>query len=295
MSIMTFVFRIMAARSDAKRDKGLSTPEDITRFDNIDYVGDGIKEHTLDVYIPAGTAEKLPTIVSIHGGGWVYGSKEIYQYYGMSMAQRGFAFVNFNYRLAPKYKYPAPLFDTSSVLDWVVKNAPKYHLDPDNIFLVGDSAGAQLACQYAAISTNKEYSKRFAFPLPNIKIRAVALNCGIYEPLSLMAGPKGRPSGMVKDYFGRHPEILSEEINVIRHISPNFLPTFVMVSVNDGLRPFSTVLVEKLKKMNIAHVFKAYGHNDSSCGHVFHVNVRKAEAKRCNDDEVAFFKSYIAK
>lgn len=55
----------------------------------------------------------IPVIVSVHGGGWGYGDKERYQYYCMSLAQQGFAVVNFSYRLASKYKFPAPLEDTN--------------------------------------------------------------------------------------------------------------------------------------------------------------------------------------
>ena len=147
---------------------------------NISYGSHG-EDSLLDVYFPEGTASALPTIVSIHGGGYVYGSKEIYRRYGMDMARRGFAFVNFNYRLAPKWKFPTPLVDTNAVMQWIVKNAHRYHLDPERIFLVGDSAGAQLASQYAAMWANPGYAAAFAMKLPRITIRALGLNCGMYD------------------------------------------------------------------------------------------------------------------
>ena len=67
----------------------------------------------MDVYRPRDTDAVIPVIVSVHGGGWGYGDKERYQYYCMSLAQQGFAVVNFSYRLASKYKFPAPLEDTN--------------------------------------------------------------------------------------------------------------------------------------------------------------------------------------
>ena len=66
---------------DAKRDAGLTTPDDIQRFDNISY-GEDLVWNLLDVYRPKKKDGKLPVIVNIHGGGWVYGDKEIYQFYG---------------------------------------------------------------------------------------------------------------------------------------------------------------------------------------------------------------------
>ena len=122
------MFNIGATINDYKRDKAIPLPEGITQCRNISYGSHG-KWNLLDVYYPDGTTAPLPTIVSIHGGGYVYGSKEIYRRYGMDMARRGFAFVNFNYRLAPKWRFPTPLWDTNSVMEWVCKNAARYHLD----------------------------------------------------------------------------------------------------------------------------------------------------------------------
>ena len=100
--------------SDDERDKGLVTPADVKRYDNICYVKGGDKDasHYLDVYRPLERSEdKLPVIVNVHGGGWVYGDKETYQFYCMDLCRRGYAVVNASYRLAPLFKYPAQLED----------------------------------------------------------------------------------------------------------------------------------------------------------------------------------------
>ena len=141
MSFQSIMFNIGASRADRKRDNLIPLPLDITECRNISYGSHG-KWNLLDVYHPNGTVEPMPTIVSIHGGGYVYSSKEVYRRYGMDMARRGFAFVNFNYRLAPRWKFPTPLWDTNSVMEWICRNAARYHLDPKRIILVGDSAGA---------------------------------------------------------------------------------------------------------------------------------------------------------
>ena len=124
MSLQALMFRWGAGRSDAKRDAAIPLPEGVTECRDISYGPNG-KWNILDVYYPAGTEEALPTIVSIHGGGYVYGSKEIYRRYGMDMAKRGFAFVNFNYRLAPRWKFPTPLEDTNAVMEWICRNAER--------------------------------------------------------------------------------------------------------------------------------------------------------------------------
>ena len=61
--------------ADAKRDSEKKTPEDILRFDNILY-GEDEKWQILDVYKLKSAEGRLPVIVNVHGGGWVYGTKE---------------------------------------------------------------------------------------------------------------------------------------------------------------------------------------------------------------------------
>ena len=135
MSLTSILFNIGAKKSDRKRDAQIPYPAGVQQWNDISYGPHG-KENLLDVYRPVG-AGKCPIIVNVHGGGYVYGTKEIYRRYGMDMARKGFAFVNFNYRLAPKWKFPTPLFDTNAVMEWIVQNAARYHLDPERILLVG--------------------------------------------------------------------------------------------------------------------------------------------------------------
>ena len=157
MSFQALLFNINASRADRKRDAAIPLPTGVTECRNISYDQYGLSS-LLDVYYPENTTGPLPTIVSIHGGGYVYGSKEIYRRYGMDMARRGFAFVNFNYRLAPEYKYPCGFLDCCRLMDFLAKNADEYRLDLSRLYMVGDSAGAQIASQYGALYSNEKYA-----------------------------------------------------------------------------------------------------------------------------------------
>ena len=178
------IVRKTFAVGDMIRDAGLTTPDDIQRFDNIVYGEDKVWQ-SLDVYRPKAIniEEKLAVIVSVHGGGWVYGDKKTYQFYCMSLAQRGFAVVNFSYRLAPESKFPASIIDTNLVFGWILDHAEEYGFDTENVFAVGDSAGAHMLGLYTNLCTNPKYAKvykeKFGIQTPqDLKIRAVALNCG---------------------------------------------------------------------------------------------------------------------
>ena len=113
---------------DKKRDKGLKVPAGLKCFYDIRYSKDG-DECLLDLYKPVRASKKpAPVIVSVHGGGWIYGDKELYRFYCMELARRGFAVVNYTYRLAPENKFPSALIDTNNVFKWILKNAAAYNL-----------------------------------------------------------------------------------------------------------------------------------------------------------------------
>jgi len=290
MTLESLIFVLSATRSDKKRDAAIPLPQGITECRSISYGSYG-ESQLLDVYYPDGTNEPLPTIVSIHGGGYVYGSKEIYRRYGMDMAKRGFAFVNFNYRLAPKWKFPAPLIDTNSVMEWICKNQHRYHLDPQRIILVGDSAGAQLTSQYAAIWANKEYAALFGFQVPDIHIRALGLNCGLYDQSVRAAFPR---KGHNLDYLGRELKADDPRFRVLESIAGSYPPAYITTAHNDFLKECAEPMYALLTERGVPCAWKCYGSpGQKEVAHVFHVNIALPEAKQCNDDAAAFFRKYL--
>ncbi len=290
MSFQSFLLNRSAAKNDRLRDEKIPLPEGITQCRNISY-GQFGRWNTLDVYYPDGTLGQMPTIVSIHGGGYVYGTKEIYRRYGMDMAKRGFAFVNFNYRLAPKWRFPTPLYDTNAVMEWICKNAHRYHLDPSRIILVGDSAGAQLASQYAAIATNPEYAALFPLRVPKISIRCLGLNCGMYDPTEAAAAPR---KGIQRDYLGKDLSADDPRFRVLESIIHGYPPAFLTTACHDFLRPCAEPMYQFLTGKGIEANWRCYGTQDNQdVGHVFHVNILLPEAVQCNDDSAAFFRKYL--
>ncbi len=279
--------------NDAKRDAGLRTPEDVKRFDDIQY-GPDEKWNVLDVYRRKAKDGKLPVIVSVHGGGWVYGDKELYQFYGMSLAQRGFAVINFTYHLAPEYKYPTPLEDMNMVIQWMYDNAEKYGLDMEHVFMVGDSAGGHLAALYSTICTNPEYQKCYQFTVPNgFKAKALGLNCGAYVPIGRDAEIVGKSQDkeLMGDFLpgGGTPEE-AELIDVTKHVTPDFPPVFLMTAVGDFCRPQAPFLREALEKNRVPYFFKTYGSDEEPLYHVFHLTIQEKLGQQCNDEECAFFR-----
>lgn len=241
------------------------------------------------IYIYLNIQKKIPVIVHIHGGGWVYGTKETYQFYGMSLAKEGFAFVNFNYHLAPDVTFPGILADVDLVMHWLCEHANQYHLDLNNVFLAGDSAGGQMVEQYLAILTNESYRQYFNFELPDLTVRAAALNCGAY-----FIHLPGNLQGAVTGYFTKEAqEKYREVLNVEKYLTTNLPPLFIMSSNKDFLYEQAIRLDGYLMAKEIDHELHIYGDKNHPRGHVFHCNIKDDIAQQCNLDEINFFKKYL--
>ena len=300
MSLYGRIFIKNCTKSDAIRDAGLTIPEDIEYVRDIPY-GDNLKCQTLDICFPKknglavgngdALGRRLPVIVSVHGGGYVYGNTKVYQFYCASLAERGFAVVNYNYRLAPKYKFPAPLEDLDLVLHWMASKDcyDKYPVDVQNVFIVGDSAGGQIASQYGAIYSNEEYRKLFGFKLPDIKLKGLGINCGSMDFKTSVE--KEGNHGFLRDYIGKNPIQFGDMLDVNKYVTSSYPPTHIMSSKGDFMLPFAEPIYDFLKGKGVKTECKIYG--DENIGHVFHVNVKLDIGKQANDDQTEFFKGYI--
>ena len=282
--------------NDAKRDEGLTTPDDVIRYDDIIYA-ENPEWNLLDVYRPKESEEVLPVIVIYHGGGWVYGTKEVYQYYGMSLAQRGFAVVNFTYRLAPEYRFPAQLEDMNSVISWMYENADEYKFDMNNVFIVGDSAGAHLTGLFCALCTDKKYASNFNFSVKDGFVpRAIGMNCGVYELFrdGSLIKVDDRTAALMRDFLPEENFSSSASLmNVADIVNHKFPPAYIMTAEGDFLLEQAPILEKAYKKNGVPFISKVYGNKKNKLYHVFHCTITESEAKQCNDDECAFFRSQI--
>jgi acetyl esterase/lipase len=127
---------------------------------NIPYADSAHERQVLDIYAPD-DAKNLPVVFWIHGGGWVTGDKTDIQIKPRVFAERGFVFVSTNYRLLPDVEMGTLIRDVAKSLGWVHKNIANHGGDPKRIFVMGHSAGAQLA---ALLSIDEQYLKEEGVP-----------------------------------------------------------------------------------------------------------------------------------
>src|SRR5262245_37564271 len=127
--------------------------QDVKR--DIPYADKGHERQVLDVYSPKG-AKDLPVVFWIHGGGWQTGDKKDVQVKPQAFGDKGFVFVSTNYRLLPDVDMATIVRDVAKSIRWVHDHAAEYGGDPKRLFVMGHSAGAQLA---ALVCTDDRYLK----------------------------------------------------------------------------------------------------------------------------------------
>ncbi len=138
--------RPTATRTPAAVRAGFNPAKAGTVERDITYCTAGGVALKLDVYYPPSTGGPAPGVVYVHGGGWTSGDKTE----GASMralvdlSARGFLVFSVDYRLAPRYPFPAQIQDVKCAVRYLRANAARYGLDPDHLAAWGNSAGGHL-------------------------------------------------------------------------------------------------------------------------------------------------------
>ncbi|HEX9958852.1 MAG TPA: alpha/beta hydrolase [Fibrella sp.] len=125
------------------------------------------------IYTPAGAAASAPVIVYYHGGGWVIGNTEVYEYSILALAQNtGAIVVSVDYRLAPENKFPTAHEDSYAAYRWVKENAATIGGNPAKVALAGESAGGNLAVSVSMLARDRG----LALPVHILSVYPIANN-----------------------------------------------------------------------------------------------------------------------
>lgn len=197
-----------------------------------------------DVYQPESDVS-LPAIIMIHGGAWRHGSKIAMVRHARRVARVGYVVVSINYRLAPKYPWPAQIDDCQYAVRWLKKNAQAYNIDAERIGVFGYSAGGHLAALLGTMS--KEDDARFEKGLTaedeelkefSPAVCAVAVGGAPCEFSWLDEG-----SEVLKYWMGGSRKSLPEKYRLaspIEHVTPDDSPFFIFHGTADMLVPLQS-------------------------------------------------------
>src|SRR6478609_3316694 len=250
----------------------------------------------LDVFRPD-REEPLPTVVWVHGGAFVSGSKDDVANYLRVLAGRGVTAVGVDYSIAPGKRYPTPVRQVAGALAHLVDHADRLGVDPTRIVLAGDSAGAQIAAQVANLVTDPGYAARVGIDvdLPPSGLRGVVLFCGAFD-FELSHGSSLVGAWLVDtalwSYLGArdhrsHPA--SALASVPQNLTVAFPPAFVSAGNGDPLLEHSVRLVAALAAVGVEHdtLFFADDH-EPRLGHEFQFDLDTEPGRVALDRAVAF-------
>ncbi len=184
---------------------------------DIAYAPDHMNEHLLDIYRPTSGPGPFPVVFYVHGGGFRILSKDTHWIMGLAFARQGYLVVSINYRLAPRYRYPAAIEDACNALAWTWKHIGHYGGDRDRLILAGESAGANLTASLA-IATSYRRPEPWARQIFDLGVRPVAAipACGILQVTDVDRFRRRRPlSAFLYDrldevsraYLGSDPKV----------------------------------------------------------------------------------------
>jgi acetyl esterase/lipase len=188
--------------------------------------------HRLDIFRPVGR-EESPVVVFVHGGAWTFGDKDdgcgVYGHGNMAaaLARRGVVVVLPNYRLSPKVRHPDHVKDVARAVAWTLRHVQDYRGRPDQVFLLGHSAGGHLV---ALLATDETYLKAEGFSSKDVK--GVVGVSGIYK-VDAFDMKWAMKSGVLDCNADVHPfaSVFGDDPETIKQASP-------LTHVRAGLPPF---------------------------------------------------------
>lgn len=273
VKIMQMVWRFCDG-GDKKKHAKQKPPKNIEIIKDINYLDDNNLYHTLDIMYPEniGKNEKLPVIIDIHGGGWMYATKDLNENYCRSLCDRGYVVFNISYRLVPDVNVNEQIKDVMSALKWISENIKDYPCDSDNIMLTGDSAGGMLSAYATVLLQSGELRNVFNTVDAKLNINTLVLT----SPVAFMKSA-GLFSLYTKPLWGKDYKN-SETYNYmdfdeILPYAKNMPPTYLITSSGDTLAQKQTLrLYELLDKNGVECELANYGEEyGKSLAHVFSV------------------------
>jgi len=216
---------------------------------NIAYAVAGGTELKLDVYRPRTLGPPRPTLVFVHGGGWVSGAKEDAVLWLIPWLEAGWSAVNVEYRISRTAHAPAAVEDVRCALRWVARYAQDHGFDPARIVVSGDSAGGHLALATALLPSSAGFDRGCTVPYPagtnawvsvpewNVLPAAVVSWYGITDVAEMLSAPAAR--GYAIEWLGSRPdrEALARTLSPLSHVRVGVPPVITIHGDADPVVP----------------------------------------------------------
>ncbi len=240
-------------------------------------VADGY-EAKLDIIAPRDTSLPLPTLMYIHGGGWVGGDKDNSYLRFLPYLEMGFAVVNVEYRFASTALAPAAVEDCRCALRWLINHAEEYGFDKNRIVVSGHSAGGHLSLTTGMLSSSVGLDRRCPAVDPNgtgrraahepeMPVAGIVNWYGITDVLDLVKGPNAKFYAI--QWIGGLPDwkAVARRVSPVEHVQDGLPPILTIHGDADLIVPYEHAvrlhgLLSKVNVQNKLHTIPGGGHGD---------------------------------
>lgn len=285
---------------DKQAYKAAREQVDITQ--DITYTSKQAK-NTYDLYTPKNADKPLPVLIWVHGGDFVGGDKSGMKEFATRIAADAhIAVVAMNYELAPHAHYPSQVMQVDELVKQLQQNNMAI-LNLDTLFFGGDSAGSQIALQYATIQTNASYAQEMTMPqtLPNA-IKGVISYSGPVnlKQLSHEESPNHAMQLFIKTVAwsllnDKHwqTNLKLDQGSLVNHVNQNFPPTYITDGNFYSFQDQGIALEKRLKSLSVPVTSLFFNNDKKQIPHEYQFNYATPEAKACYDQTLSFLKQYI--
>jgi acetyl esterase/lipase len=251
---------------------------------------------SIDIYRPKGSATiRRPIVLWIHGGGFIAGNSRTVGPYATMLAAQGFVVASLEYSLAPGQHYPVPVRQSNAALRYLHNHAAEFGGDPSQIFIGGDSAGAQLASQTVAVESNPTLAHlmKLTAAVGPQALRGTILCCGLYEMDSVATTSFFALRTFMAAYVGQRnwldfPQL--DQLSTVKHVTADYPPTLITVGDRDPFESQSRELVSALDRQSVPNTPVFY--ENAGLDHEYQYNFELSQATAFFDMAVDFLQRH---
>ena len=263
-------------------------PDELKLFHDITYRTVNNDTLKLDICYPENIKGTSPLLVFIYGEKWKHGNKDKYLGYLIEFAKKGYVTASVWYRTSRKATFPAAVDDVECAVEWLAANADEYHIDTNNIALIGGSTGGQLALLTAYTNRTDKFSDNCRSKEGNYRIKAVV---DFYAPVDLtnkQVIEKTDAEQFIGKPYDAAPE-LYKKASPLNYVTVDSPPTLIFHGTIDDIVPIEQS--EKLKsKLEAAGVPVEY-HRMKGWPHFMEAG--KKANNYCQFYMTEFFRKYL--
>lgn len=268
MLLLLFSFSVAVAQSQSPSAWATDVGSRYWVQPDIVYQGANNQSLKLDVWYQHDVKTPSPTLVYIHGGGWIFGTKESSVLQFLPFLERGWTVVNVEYRMASSSLAPAAVEDTRCALRWVFRNAQQWHFDTSKIVLTGHSAGGHLSLITGMLPAGTGLDNQ-CYGDEKLNVAAIINWYGISDVNDLIKGNNLKNYAVM--WMGSQPnaEEIARRVSPLTYVRAGLPPILTIHGDKDDVVPYSHAsrlheALDRAKVPNQLFTIKGGGHGGFS-------------------------------